>query len=187
MHDDDSTEVVNPEELLECLKSLPDEKVSAGRIGKKLDSSSEFGEALNEVVMLGEVEHCQRRGTGPRVWYKHRGSSNWESPGEVVGYVWQCYVAEGPTKRIADRLFQRRGEAIRHLKESAVVDPERFEEVPYLDGVWRAPTKGSEGYKDMTAVIRKEPIYHESEKSEKEGDQSTDESNSRDQITLGDI
>ncbi|MGB9986559.1 hypothetical protein [Salarchaeum japonicum] len=167
MNDDETPRKASAEELIDCLKSLPDEKVSAARIMSELrDSDSQIREALDELVVLGEVELCQRRGTGPRVWYKHRETLSEDSPREVADYIWRCYVSEDRSRRIADRCFQRRSDALQHLEKSAVVKPDDFEAVPYLDGVWRASTKGKEGYARMTAVVRKEPVYREQDTSD---------------------
>lgn len=146
-----------PEELFQALSELPDEKVSAERIIKEFDIPRDgFRDALDELILLGEVELCQRRGTGPRIWLKRRESSDSRN---VSRFVWKCYVAETREKRIADCLFRTKEDAIQHLTESVVIDPEKFGEVGYLDDVYRASTLGEGGYKDLTAVVRREPVY----------------------------
>lgn len=154
------SDVATPPEVLNTIESLPDEKISAGRIKQELDESiTDFADALHELILLGEVELCQRRGTGPRVWFKHRSSADSEPPGRVSDSVWRCYVAQDSTTRFADRIFHDREDAIEHLSRSAVVEPESFDKVPYLDDVWRAETSGFEGHEEVTAVVRKEPVY----------------------------
>jgi hypothetical protein len=182
---------VHPKDVLECMRNLPDEKVSAARILDEFDDTVEgFGDALSELIRLGEVELCQERGTGPRVWLKRRKPSDDTKGMDVSGFVWRCYV-RGDNKHKADRLFESRAKAIDHLAQSAVVDPDSFETVPYLSNVWRASTSGFEGYHEMTAVVRREPIYSTPDRApdrDSQGEQSKGQrKNSPRQQTFGEM
>ena len=46
-----------------------------------------------------------------------------------------------------------------HLSESAVIDPADFAQLSFLEDVWVADTTDRDGFEDMTAVVRREPIF----------------------------
>lgn len=157
------------EEVLEVLRSLPDEKISSNRVDNRLeDAEYNVSECLQDLIRLGEVELCQERGTGGRIWLKRRLTPEGTRERQAMATRgWECYVAEGYQKRIADRLFTTREGAMLHLGDSAVVDPTEYEEVPFLDDVWANQTSGAEGYTEMLAVVRPEMIYRTPNASER--------------------
>ena len=151
------------ERVLSCLESLPDRKVSAGRVEKEFDEPDfDVHRAIQDLVLLGEVELSQVRGTGGRVWLKRRSTPDDPESLEATSSVWRSYVAKDYRDRIADRLFTAREAAVRHLEESAAADVERLEPVPYLEDVWHAPGAAAQGgYATLDAVVRRETIYED--------------------------
>lgn len=154
--------------VLACIRSLPDDKISATRVEKELDDPDfDVHRALQDLVLLGEVELCQVRGTGGRIWLKRRATNRDSDGPEVIDSVWRCYVAKDYRDRIADRLFGTREAAVKHLEESAVADVRSLEPVSYLEDVWYAEAAAAEsGYTALDAVVRREPIYDDSVSTE---------------------
>lgn len=176
------------ENVYEALTQLPDEKVSAARIAEEAPDDTDLAEGLHELILLGEVELCQKRGTGPRVWLKNRQTSDETEYDTMADSVWKGYVATNSEHRMADRLFATREGAIAHLEQSAVVARSEFMEVSYLADVWRADTTGFEGIEPMTAVVRREPVYRSMRPTSTEESGSTERSTeSKSQISLADF
>ena len=145
------------EQVLEILETLPDEKVSTAKIEKELqDPDVGLAYIIQQLVYLGEVELCQERGTGHRVWLKRRGD---QYEGSIsLRSIWQGYVFEDNGRKIADRLFSNRDAAIEHLAEAVGVDPASYEPLSFLDDVWVAQV-GTKGWDEKTAVVRRTMIY----------------------------
>lgn len=150
--------------VLDELRALPDEKISSTRRPSGVNPNEgglarvERDQLIQNLITLGEVELCQERGTGGRIWLKRRENPDEETPREVISEsVWRGYVAQDYRERKADRLFTSRKSAMIHLVDSAVVEASDFEPLSFLEDVWVAPTGG--GRKEMTAVVRCEPIY----------------------------
>lgn len=161
------------QDLADAVKRLPDQKVSAVTLYDLLDYDDEkVSEAVQDFIILGELELCQVRGTGARVWVKRRAPPDEDlerrAPRDDDEMkprqgVWQAYVAENTRDRIAMRLFTSKDGALAHLAESKVVSPREFSPVSYLEDVWIAETSDSEGYDRMTAVVRREAVYERSQ------------------------
>ena len=158
------------ERVLNALRELPDEKLSSSPIChhtiQMYDSyegdPSDFNRAIQELIVLGEVELCQERGTGGRVWLKRRDSpGNQPDDGltrQPESSVWRGYTTTNYDKKIADRLFTSKEEAMKHLGDSAVCDPQKYEEVPYREDVWYQERGRT------VAVVRCEPVYSVAER-----------------------
>jgi hypothetical protein len=159
-----------PEEAYErvrkTLRSLPEGVVSLSQVAEEFEHA--YGglfpdlnvpRAIQDLIVLGEVELCRETESGARVWLRHRWGDldpdeRVDDPVVVTGTTWQCYVAPDFRRRRAERLFTTRSAAFDHLERAAGLDPEDLEPVWFLEDVWAAglPSGG-------TAVVRREPIY----------------------------
>jgi len=159
------------EEVLEALRTLPDEKISSNRVNDRVgEVEYNVNQCIQDLIRLGEVELCQERGTGGRIWLKRRSTPEGTRERQAMATRgWQCYVTEAEDfrRRIADRLFTTREAAMVHLGDSAVVDPTEYEVVPFLEDVWANQTSGAEGYKEMIAVVRSATIYQTPDAAER--------------------
>jgi len=152
-------------DVLQAMYDRPDEIISTATVDDAVRSTEyDVDELVQDLVLLGEVELCHVTGIAGRVWLKRRQTP--EGPRAAMttaDSVWQGYKARDYRDKIADRLYLTRQAALQHLSESLHLDPETFEPLSFLDDVWVAPTSGAEGYEEMTAVVRREPVYQTSD------------------------
>lgn len=152
------------EKVLDELRARLDEKIHSGRSPPEINpdeddlTSVERDHLIQNLIVLGEVELCQERATGGRVWLKRCEDPDEETRREVISEsVWHGYVAHDYREQKADRLFTSRESAMIHLVDSAVVEASDFEPLSFLEDVWVAPAYKER--KEMTSVVRLEPIY----------------------------
>ncbi|SFR69272.1 hypothetical protein [Halogeometricum limi] len=159
-----------PEEAYERLRktlcSLPEEAVSLAQVAEEFDRA--YGglfpdvnvpRAMQDLIVLGEVELCRETESGARVRLRHQWGDydpddRPEEPLRAAGTAWRCYVAPDFRRRRTDRLFTTRDAAFDHLRRAGGVDPDELEPVWFLREVWAAGLETGE-----TAVVRREPIY----------------------------
>lgn len=157
------------EAVLQAMYNLDDEKHATAAIkGETGPIGGSIDEYVQDLILLGEVELCQVSGVGGRVWLKRTppGDRN-QITLDGAFNVWQGYSARGYRDRIADRLFRNRESAIMHLSESAVIDPVDFTQLSFLEDVWVADTTDRDGFENMTAVVRREPVFATSDAGER--------------------
>ncbi|QIB74654.1 hypothetical protein GL213_07605 [Halogeometricum borinquense] len=159
-----------PEEAYERLRktlcSLPEGVVSLSQIAEEFEHSYgglfpdlNIPRAMQDLIILGEVELCRETESGARVWLHHRWGDldpddRIDEPLLVAGMTWKCYVAPNFRRRRAERLFTTRSAAFDHLKRAGGVAPEDLERVWFLNDVWATQLESGE-----TAVVRREPVY----------------------------
>lgn len=115
--------------------------------------------AMQDLIVLGEVELCSETESGARVWFRHRwgdfdADDRADDPLVVAGTTWRSYVAPDFRRRRADRLFTTRSAAFDHLRRVGSVDADGLEPVWFLEDVWAAGLESGE-----TAVVRRDPVY----------------------------
>lgn len=154
------------ERLRKTLRSLPEGVVSLSQVAEEFDHA--YGglfpdlnvpRAMQDLVVLGEVELCRETESGARVRLRHRWGDydpddRVDEPVVVAGTTWQCYVAPDFRRRRAERLFTTRSAAFDHLERAGGVPAEDLEPVWFLEDVWAAGLESGE-----TAVVRREPVY----------------------------
>ncbi|MDS0292583.1 hypothetical protein [Halogeometricum luteum] len=154
------------ERLRKTLRSLPEEVVPLARVTEEFQHA--YGglfpdlnvpRAMQDLIVLGEVELCAETESGARVWLRHRwGDVDPDDRADdhlaVAGTAWRSYVAPDFRRRRADRLFTTRSAAFDHLRRAGGVDVDALEPVWFLDEVWAAGLDSGE-----TAVVRREPVY----------------------------
>lgn len=158
-----------PEQVIKCLKSLPDETIGSTPVRKEVqkqlnNSDVTVDDALKELVVLDEAEIYAIRGTGARVRLKRHPSNK---SAVTTNHVWKSYAAEDYETRYAYRVFQRPHLAFKHLEKTHGVSREDFEEVSYLEGVWTAERSWREAYETVTLVVRREPVFGLDENNER--------------------
>ncbi|ELZ34439.1 hypothetical protein C474_01996 [Halogeometricum pallidum JCM 14848] len=154
------------ERLRKTLRSLPEGVVSLAQVTEEFQHA--YGglfpdlnvpRAMQDLIVLGEVELCRETDSGAHVWFRHRWGDvdpddRADDPIVVTGTTWRCYVAPDFRRRRADRLFTTRSAAFDHLRRAGGVDADALEPVWFLEAVWAAGLESGE-----TAVVRREPVY----------------------------